>query len=70
MKKNKAHLYKYINKRISKFYLIDEPDELIYDMDTDACEEMSEDEWQEDHSELLQENNQKISLDHSENIRS
>ena len=44
-KKNKAHLYKFINKRISKFYLVDEPEELLYDMDTDDCEAMSEDEY-------------------------
>ena len=37
-KKNKANLYKFINKRISKFYLIEDPDKLIFDADTDDCE--------------------------------
>ena len=60
-KKNKAGLYKYINNRISKFYFVNEPNELIYDMDTDACEEMSDDEWQEDNSKLLIEDHKKKS---------
>jgi len=62
-KKKAMQLEKLINNNISKFYPIDKNEELENDIETDELEEISEDEKQQDddHIDLLNEDNKKIS---------
>lgn len=70
-KKKAMQLEKLINNNISKFYPIDKNEELENDIDTDDLVEISEDEKQQDddHVDLLNEDNKKISQDHARNIQ-
>ena len=69
-KKKAMQLEKLINSNISKFYPIDKNEELENDIDTEELEEISEEEKQrdDDHFDLLNEDNKKISQDHARNI--
>lgn len=54
----------------SKFYYdINMEDELINDIQSEDLEELSQDEIQDDHSNLLEEDNREISKSHADNIQ-